>query len=363
MKLKKNSDKKKCSLGYPLNILLIYSRNHFEPESEVINSMMYTGTGYWGKWFYQSLSKLGEVDYVDLNTPKLILKSKKYDLIIGLNSKSFREAVYCNSQALKVLIGVNAHPIFRNEVLLGESKRYKINLTNEIVNPFRQVKNILLADRIMLTGNDEIANTYYRYGVVEKELTLIQGLPDISRFQNLNIERDGEKFKIIYPAGQIGLRKGILRFLEAWAKLEKEIKNISLTILGDVDSAILDTFNKKILPHKNIEIKGWATHSEYVELLNNHDMVVLLSLEEGQVFSVMEAMSCGCNPLISKYCGINLKEENTIIDTLNINEIVNKIKKIKQKKSNSRIDNIKEFEKIRLNNNFEKLQRVIRGIN
>ena len=77
-----------------------------------------------------------------------------------------------------------------------------------------------------------------------------------------------------------------------------------------------------------IKYREYLTHNELLGHLQDSDIVVLLSLEEGQVYSVLEAIYCGCVPLISKYCGIEVPLEYIVENPRDENEIIKKFENI-----------------------------------
>jgi glycosyltransferase involved in cell wall biosynthesis len=307
-----------------MGILLIYSERHFNPHDGSVE-MRTTGTGYWAKWFYEELSKVGQVEYVDLNRPELIPSLKSIGLIVGLNSRSFSKAMSLFPEAFRILVCVNSHPLFRNSALLHEADHYRVALSNEIVNPFRQLGNIAFADKIVVTGNARVARTYLQWGVRRSDLTRIQGVPDSSFFKASTSQQSRKPLSILYPAGDIGLRKGVLRFFDCLPTLMRRGLHFSLTIVGERNSVIDNLLDDILHRYASVSVVGWLPHEQYVDLMSRHHFVLLLSLEEGQVFSVMEAMLCGCVPLVSRNCGLSFPEAFTIKDPFDIQEIAHKL--------------------------------------
>lgn len=315
-------------LSYDINnlkILLIYSKSHYDPNLIDLNEMVYTGTAYWARWLYSSLLRFGVVDYIDSSKNQEIRSD--YDLIVGLNSKNYCIASRCNPKAFKILVAVNSHPLYRNEVLLKEANFFNVRMTSEIVNPFMQSLNIANSNKILLTGNNKIAETYFTNYIKKNNLFLIQGFPDGVQFPNHGLKKSTNPIKIVYPSGQIGLRKGLLRFLIAWPIILSKNSNIELTIIGKIEPEISRYLNNQISKYRNVKIVDWFNHHDYINFLNEQHLVVLLSWEEGQVFSVLEAISCGCSPIISQFCGFDLPKEYVVDDIEDPFEIADKVNK------------------------------------
>ena len=98
---------------------------------------------------------------------------------------------------------------------------------------------------------------------------------------------------------------------------------------------------EKILENDNVKIIGRIPQNELFEELSKTKLFVLNSMYESFGLSVIDALKCGCNILISKNAGINdvLKlEENDIINDFNdIDELKQKIKYNMTHDNNKRI--------------------------
>jgi hypothetical protein len=320
------------------NAAIIFNKKHYNPDlgDEHNNKYYYAGSVVWARFFYFYLKTKCNVVLYDINDEEKC--SDKFDLVLGLVSNKFIDVCKYNNSAHKILFAVNSHPYLRNKIIVEECRYYNIpTILMEVINPFLYYKSLNISDHILLLGNKFIKNTYIKYGTPEVSITNIHGMVDLDKFKkNNNINA---KINIIYPAGFNGVRKGILRFKNTVVKLMLENSSIKFTILGGFDENVKRTVNKKFIPViDHIRIRDWLSHDELIDELSSANIAVLISLEEGQVYSILESIACGCIPLISINCGIDLPEDYIINDPYDENEIYHKLKNL--------ILNINKYEKL-----------------
>jgi len=98
--------------------------------------------------------------------------------------------------------------------------------------------------------------------------------------------------------GRIGERKGTFRLLDAWAELAVDPdfgagKSAILTLAGDgeVEQAMHRVGQLNLTD--SVEVRGWLSEDEVGHLLDNAQVLVLPSRNEGQPMAVLEAMARG----------------------------------------------------------------------
>lgn len=100
-----------------------------------------------------------------------------------------------------------------------------------------------------------------------------------------------EDFNILFLGG-FWERKGVFDLIEAMGKCDKTIlQKLKLRIGGEGDLDRLNNMLSQYNLQDNIEFLGWVTGDEKKSLLNNCDLFVLPSYNEGLPISILEAMS------------------------------------------------------------------------
>lgn len=151
-----------------------------------------------------------------------------------------------------------------------------------------------------------IALEAQKYGAKPDKIHVIySGLPPLSKhlqtLKDLNTENNGT-FKLL-SVGRFHWKKGYIYLLEALSLLIKKGISVNLTLVapGNMPEEELYLIHEKQLQDNLIHIKG-LSFTEVQKAMNEHDALVLPSLEEGIANVVLEAMQIGL-PVISSDCG------------------------------------------------------------
>ena len=106
-----------------MKILLSYSKFHFNPSIDMKkNPYSNSGTSINCRAFYEVLSELGSVDYIDFSEWEKV-KGKSYDLFIGINHNFDNILQNCDIK-ISVYYAVNQHPSERNKILKDFAQKY-----------------------------------------------------------------------------------------------------------------------------------------------------------------------------------------------------------------------------------------------
>lgn len=112
------------------------------------------------------------------------------------------------------------------------------------------------------------------------------------------VERTGKKVSFLF-LGRLHYKKGVRPLVEAWKSQVGDMQNMKLTIAGP-DEGELQHISRFI--NGNVEYTGPVYGVQKEELLKSHHYYTLPSFSEGFPTSVLEAMSYGLIPLVSKGC-------------------------------------------------------------
>ncbi len=296
------------------NVIFIYSKKHFNPENTKSVHFPYSGSYQIANDFYDFFKNEGfKIAYFDMH--ENIPTNLSCDLLVGLSCPAFNRASWLYKSSTKFLIAVNSHPIYRNMQILREALSLKVKMTDECINPFTQILSIFYADKILLTGNAHVKNTFLYFFSKPRDIELIAGSINTEKFFPNYSSRSNTVIRVIYPTSYLGLRKGVLRFLEAWSRLFPELHdNIELILFGEMCSSTKDMIDDYCQRFRNIKNLGWLNDKDLVAELQASHIVASLSMEEGQAYSLLEAISCGCTPVVTSNCGLNIDLKYEILN-------------------------------------------------
>lgn len=102
-------------------------------------------------------------------------------------------------------------------------------------------------------------------------------------------------------------KKGSMLVVQAINEMMRSKPELTLEHLGKITSTRLYLYLKNIMPSLGIE---WYGHG-YVQdpkavrnFLENKAYIISASMVEGHPMNILEAMACGCHPLIHRYPGV-----------------------------------------------------------
>lgn len=104
--------------------------------------------------------------------------------------------------------------------------------------------------------------------------------------------------KYILAVGRLVKEKGFDLLLDAYARLDD--KSVRLVIAGDADHS--DSYSCQLKEKARLAgavLTGFIQKDKLVQLYRGTSLFVLPSYHEGLPISLLEAMSCGCNVLVS----------------------------------------------------------------
>jgi len=128
--------------------------------------------------------------------------------------------------------------------------------------------------------------------------TQLMGTSVSSEFLNKPLQSSGDKIQSVLFAGRLAGEKNIPAIINA----AKEHIDIQFTIAGDgplrsmVDSAAQE------LP--NLSAPGWINRNDLIEIVDNHDILLLPSHVESFGTVALEGMARGKIVIVSKHCGL-----------------------------------------------------------
>ncbi len=289
----------------------------------------------------------------------------------------------------------NTGPANVNKALISNKKIIANRNSNKFIRQFSNLYNIFLSSTIVFSGIDRLTSFYVNLSKLlnKKIIYLMHGYVTFeNEYNKLNLSNQflaGEetlmkKCDLILPVSENFskwfiekrpefkwkmhfLTNGIDANIASSRKRTKRKNNHELVATGGnrnlknnkmianaVESLNANGYkcslkiygrfysnNEKIEESKSVKLKGMVSQEELYNQLENSKLYVLNTTGESFSLSVIEALMCGCNVLISKNAGVcsilTLSENDIIYDYSNLDEISNKIKYNLENDNNERI--------------------------
>ena len=203
-----------------------------------------------------------------------------------------------------VLERPNAYTRFAYEVVRAECEKLGITMPRNHEHAFqgellkREEAEYDLAD-YLLCPSDFVAHTFLDAGFTPGKLKRHQYGFDEKQFNVTGRAEDKQrKFTMLFVGG-VAPRKGLHYALEAWMNSPAHIDG-TFMVAGE----FLPTYKDRLAPmlnHPSIKLLG---HRRDVQkLMQESDVLVLPSIEEGSALVTSEARGCGCVLLVSEASG------------------------------------------------------------
>lgn len=159
---------------------------------------------------------------------------------------------------------------------------------------------------------------------------------------------------IVSTVASVGLKyKGQEFVMEAISKLKGKV-NIKYKIAGAGDDTRLRNIAKKLEIEDNVEFLGSLTHDKVFDLLDNTDIYIQPSLQEGLPRALIEAMSRACPAIASRTGGIpELLDQKYIFEKKNVKQLVKLLENLNKEEliiqAEKNFNKALEFESEKLN--------------
>ncbi|MHA1987716.1 MAG: glycosyltransferase family 4 protein, partial [Promethearchaeota archaeon] len=180
-----------------------------------------------------------------------------------------------------------------------------------------------IADQIIISNNAEKNFIIKHFKINPKKITVIPNIIDVDIFRPLNIEK---KKKSVLFIGRLNEYKNLENLIEAFTYL----KDFSLDIIGQGESEKnLKERVEKLNLQSRVKFLGIFPNFRLPEIINQHEIFILVSNMEGNPKVLLEAMSCGIACIGSNIPSINqiIKHEKTgYLTDLDSKSIVEAIK-------------------------------------
>ncbi|MBI2063489.1 MAG: glycosyltransferase family 4 protein [Candidatus Yanofskybacteria bacterium] len=158
------------------------------------------------------------------------------------------------------------------------------------------------AKAVRVVNRHQVPEFLIKSGVPKEKITYIPSMyVDLDIFKPTGVEK---KYDLIF-VGRLAKNKGIDLLLEAASKLETQIPNFKLLIVGIGPFIHFLKFKIENLKlQDSVLLYGWAKDSaEVADMLNQSKVLIMPSYNEGGPRVVLEAMACGV-PVLATPVGL-----------------------------------------------------------
>lgn len=209
----------------------------------------------------------------------------------------------------------NSHTEFAYLAVQKECERLGVTLPRGMEHTFnRQAlnheKQEYEAAYRLLCPSEFVVKTFVDRGFTREKLVRHTYGFDPGRFYPSSPRRyPGEGLTMLF-VGFNAVRKGVHFALEAWLKSPAS-RTGRFLIAGDFVPAYADKL-RDMLSHPSVTVLGHRR--DIPDLMRHSDIMVLPSVEEGFGLVCVEAMACGCVPLVSNVCtDLCRHEDNSLV--------------------------------------------------
>jgi len=214
-----------------------------------------------------------------------------------------------------VLERSNAHTRYGYEVVRKECERLGVELPASNESAWNdetlriEEEEFALAD-MLLCPSDFVFRTFLDKGFSPDQLARHSyGFDTKAFFPAPDYQPNTAGLRMLF-VGSCAVRKGVHLALEAWLKSPAH-QTGTFTIAGE----FLPQYAEKLAPmlfHPSVRVLGHR--NDIPELMRQHDILVLPSLEEGFPLVCMEAFGSGCVPVVSAVCvGVCEHGKNSLV--------------------------------------------------
>src|SRR5947199_1398905 len=232
-----------------------------------------------------------------------LFETERFDLIHAHDWVVGRAAVELkNRVGLPLIPTIHATEIGRGGSLDGEYRR-----------KMRDIERLLVeqSDGIICCSNYMLDQIHYILGAVKTKMRVIPNGGEASRFNNgrqpqLIPTGVSEDRKTILYVGRIVREKGIFTLLDAFEKLRKQGKDVSLVLVGE--GPLKEDLAKEVLRRKlndRVKLAGFVDEKKLVSLYNSSDAFVLPSHYEPFGMVALEAMASRVPVVVSDVGGLS----------------------------------------------------------
>lgn len=330
---------------YTKKVLLVYITFPFTTENQY-SHQNYVTVKYIAKIF-DSLKF--QVDIIDCSNNRSQIDYSIYDVIFGFGAP-FENSFNFDIKAKRVMLVTGVHNELQNKMCLLALNDFK-KITN-IWSP--QNSHVIPCNYFSHYKSDEIiilANGYVKQDFEERLGRSIHSLNNniLGIWSELEEKKNINKDNLLFIFGNKLIKKGIHIVIE-YIKLNSSLNYKLVVSESDLDmQEYLATISK--LPNVEIHTSLPMNSDKFIDLIEECAFIVSPSYADGMPGAVIEPMSRGLIPIVTKYCGF--PEDSKIfinIEGLSIHDLADAIDKARSLSDEELINMSKRVRAYALNN-------------
>jgi len=207
---------------------------------------------------------------------------------------------------ISLLDARNSHPSSFWTIVAEEYGRWDVK--RPPILPYhhaRQQRSAAISDYFFVPSNF-VRDSFIKHGFPPEKLLLLPYPVDLDLFHPPANPRPKDRPLTMISSGGLDLRKGAPYLFEAFQIVRKEVPNARLKLIHNIAPSVESIMKRKGYDKLPID---WAPYMHgrpaLISWLQEADIFVLPTLEEGMVRSAAEAMSCGLPVVTTANSGIN----------------------------------------------------------
>lgn len=227
-------------------------------------------------------------DLFDFQVSKHILKNNTPKVFVGWSSMSLRSIKASQKKGIiTILERGSSHISFQNELIAEEYQKIlnkKQFTSSETIE--KELKEYKECDYISIPSTF-VKKTFLEFGIPEEKLILNHyGAGEHFTY----VPRQNKKLKILY-FGALTIRKGVFYLFQALQELKLPKSEYEVWFIGGIDDDIKPLYNKYV--SENWKHFGHVEHYQLNELLNQCDIGVFPTIEDGFGMVINQMLKCG----------------------------------------------------------------------
>jgi glycosyltransferase involved in cell wall biosynthesis len=312
------------------NVLLSYMLEPFLPDP-TSKAVSHAHSRFW-ECHEMASAFLEEGFTVDVirYTNRTFVPRQPYDFIIDARRNMERLAPMLGPRCIKMMHLDTSHLLVHSAAELNRLhalyRRRGVALQPRRFE--RPNRGLETADCATLIGNERTRSTY---GPVNKPIYLLPVTPTPLHPQMRPRDADAIRCNFVWFNSMGMVHKGLDLVLEAFAAMP----DLNLTICGRVEEEedFVAAYRRELFETPNIRLVGWldAGSPKLREILDTSIATILASCAEGQSSAVVSCMYAGVIPIVSRECGIDVREDfGIMLETCSVAEIQAAVRRIAQ---------------------------------